>query len=204
MKFPGRKGQSALEYIQTYSWGILVVLIVGIVLWQLGVFGPHSGANTSSGFASMKILNPAIIYVEGTEDNPFGGTEDNIFNFTFVNAVGIRARSVYVLKNVSGDCSAILLDYIEFTTSESNCNLLEEPTYGIWIPPETCWVNQPVSLEAGDTAKPVFTRCNSLDAGEIFVVYLTFQYSERVGPGEPTTHQDGGVIMGTVEDATEL
>ena len=33
------KGQGAMEYLMTYGWAILVVMIVGVVLWQLGVFG---------------------------------------------------------------------------------------------------------------------------------------------------------------------
>ena len=194
MKFPRGKGQGALEYLQTYSWAILVVLIVGVVLWQLGIFGSHSGSNTSSGFTAMKILNPSIIYRENTEDNAF--------NFTFVNAAGIRARRIYIAKNVSGDCSAILLDYTELIlgVDPAPCDALIEPNYGVFIPPDACWVNQPISLESGDTAKPIYTRCNSLDAGEAFIIHVTFQYSERVGSGEPTTHLNTGVIIGTVEE----
>ena len=30
------RGQSAVEYMMTYGWGILVVLIAGILLWQMG------------------------------------------------------------------------------------------------------------------------------------------------------------------------
>jgi uncharacterized protein (UPF0333 family) len=37
------KGQGAMEYLMTYGWAILVVIIVGIVLWQSGVFGTGSG-----------------------------------------------------------------------------------------------------------------------------------------------------------------
>lgn len=33
------KGQSIGEYLVTYGWTILVVIIMGIVLWHLGVFG---------------------------------------------------------------------------------------------------------------------------------------------------------------------
>jgi len=33
------KDQSAIEYLVTYGWVILVVIIIGIVLWHLGVFG---------------------------------------------------------------------------------------------------------------------------------------------------------------------
>ena len=192
MKFSRGKGQGALEYIQTYAWAILVVLIVGVVLWQLGVFGSHRGPNTSSGFAAMKILSPSIAYR--------ADTEDNALNFSFVNAAGLRARGIYTLKNVSGDCSTILLDYTELTLSEASCNVLEDPNYGVYIPVNTCWVNQPISLEPGDTTKPIYTRCTSLDVGDMFIVHVTFQYSERVGSGDPTTHFDGGTIMGTVEE----
>jgi len=33
------KGHGAIEYLVTYGWVILVVIIIGIVLWHLGVFG---------------------------------------------------------------------------------------------------------------------------------------------------------------------
>jgi hypothetical protein len=34
------RGQSAVEYMMTYGWGILVVLIAGIVMWQMGFLNP--------------------------------------------------------------------------------------------------------------------------------------------------------------------
>ena len=56
MKNMNKKGQGAMEYLMTYGWAILVVLIVGIVLWQLGIFsGLGGGANTSTGFSAGKI-----------------------------------------------------------------------------------------------------------------------------------------------------
>ena len=30
------RGQSALEYMMTYGWAVLVILIVAVVLWQMG------------------------------------------------------------------------------------------------------------------------------------------------------------------------
>ena len=43
-----KKGQGAMEYLMTYGWAILVVLIVGIVLWKTGLFG--TSATGTSGF----------------------------------------------------------------------------------------------------------------------------------------------------------
>jgi uncharacterized protein (UPF0333 family) len=47
------KGQGAMEYLMTYGWAILVVIIVGIVLWQSGVFGTGSGG--VSGFDKIRV-----------------------------------------------------------------------------------------------------------------------------------------------------
>jgi uncharacterized protein (UPF0333 family) len=33
------KGQGAMEYLMTYGWAILVVVIIGGVMWYLGFFG---------------------------------------------------------------------------------------------------------------------------------------------------------------------
>ena len=40
-----RKAQSALEYLITYGWAILIIVIVGAALFALGVFNP--GGNTA-------------------------------------------------------------------------------------------------------------------------------------------------------------
>ncbi len=49
------KGQGAMEYLMTYGWAILVVMIVGVVLWQLGVFTGSGSTNKATGFATGKI-----------------------------------------------------------------------------------------------------------------------------------------------------
>ncbi|MEA1924366.1 MAG: hypothetical protein U9M95_00695 [Candidatus Altiarchaeota archaeon] len=50
MRLNSRRGQAALEFLMTYGWAILVILIVLVVLWQWGLFNPsgtmksgHSG-----------------------------------------------------------------------------------------------------------------------------------------------------------------
>jgi len=50
----GRKGQGAMEYLMTYGWAILVVMIVGIVMWQLGIFNMGGTTVTATGFAKIK------------------------------------------------------------------------------------------------------------------------------------------------------
>ncbi|MBD3387405.1 MAG: hypothetical protein GF416_00440 [Candidatus Altiarchaeales archaeon] len=31
------RGQNAIEYMMTYGWAILVILIVGVLVWQMGI-----------------------------------------------------------------------------------------------------------------------------------------------------------------------
>jgi len=52
--------QSALEYMMTYGWAILIIVIVAGVLYSLGIFNPsaNSGA-TSTGFNPFTVLAQA-------------------------------------------------------------------------------------------------------------------------------------------------
>lgn len=57
MKRIGSKGQGAMEYLMTYGWAIMVVMIVGIVLWQLGVFKLGTSGTGTAGFAAVKPID---------------------------------------------------------------------------------------------------------------------------------------------------
>ncbi len=49
-----KRGQSALEYLVTYGWAILAIVIVAGVLWYLGVFNPqkYAGGAQCGGFST--------------------------------------------------------------------------------------------------------------------------------------------------------
>lgn len=40
--FKKRAGQSATEYLMTYGWAILAIVVVAGVLWNMGLFGGGS------------------------------------------------------------------------------------------------------------------------------------------------------------------
>jgi len=81
-----KKGQGAMEYLMTYGWAILVVIIVGVVLWQMGVFTPGSGASANfSGFGAVKPVEYYCTVGAGATDtitvvmtNGAGGTISNV------------------------------------------------------------------------------------------------------------------------------
>jgi hypothetical protein len=66
-----------MEYLMTYGWAILVVMIVGIVMWQLGIFSMGTTSLTATGFGKIK---PQLA---GT-----GLTNGGVFTGVFTNGVG--------------------------------------------------------------------------------------------------------------------
>lgn len=53
-KCTGKKAQSAMEYLMTYGWAILIVIIVAAALYALGVFNPATfTGRTATGFTQL-------------------------------------------------------------------------------------------------------------------------------------------------------
>jgi len=57
-----KKGQSAIEYMTTYGWAVLLILVVGMVLWQMGAFTPPSTPPGCRGFSSITVLDHSASY----------------------------------------------------------------------------------------------------------------------------------------------
>jgi len=55
-----RKGQQSLEYLLTHSWAIMVVLLIGGLLWRMGVFSPSKGEKTIRGFSGLEVVDFGI------------------------------------------------------------------------------------------------------------------------------------------------
>jgi len=90
----GDKGQGAMEYLMTYGWAILVVMIVGVVLWQLGVFGgAGGGVNRATGFTTIKCFDRTIQLKDSTN-----------LTATFTNAAGTPVTIINV--TCGDDCAS--------------------------------------------------------------------------------------------------
>jgi hypothetical protein len=60
------KGQTAIEYLMTYGWAILIILIVAGVLAYYGIFAPSSFLGpTARGFGQIQVLNPWAVSASG-------------------------------------------------------------------------------------------------------------------------------------------
>ncbi|VVB68283.1 Uncharacterised protein [Candidatus Norongarragalina meridionalis] len=54
-----KRGQSALEYLVTYGWAILAIVIIAAVLWYFGIFNPNkwSSSKQCGGFANFQCID---------------------------------------------------------------------------------------------------------------------------------------------------
>ena len=75
-----------MEYLMTYGWAILVVMVVGVALWQMGIFNNLSETvSRCNDFENIKCFDPSVQYKEG-----------GAYTATFTNALGqaINIKSV--------------------------------------------------------------------------------------------------------------
>ena len=74
MKKAHKKGQGALEYLMTYGWALLIIVVVGAALYALGVFTPQTTSNCSGfdyfQFQSQKLnlTEYKIVLLNGNTD----------------------------------------------------------------------------------------------------------------------------------------
>ncbi len=61
-----KRAQSALEYMMTYGWAILIIVIVAAVLYSMGIFNPSSSVTTSSSGFSPFTVSAALCNSSGT------------------------------------------------------------------------------------------------------------------------------------------
>ena len=102
-----RKSQSALEYLMTYGWAILIIVIVAGVLYSLGIFSPSSSVGaTITGFSGLGVTQAACVnsvnnqILELYVSNRVG----YMVNLTKINVTG--NNGITVSQNVSSILSA--------------------------------------------------------------------------------------------------
>ena len=89
------KGQSALEYMMTYGWAILIIVIVAVILYSMGIFNPRASVTaTSSGFspfaASAAVCGSGKLTVAFTVGGlPNGATSATIIGASYSSGSGI-------------------------------------------------------------------------------------------------------------------
>ncbi len=95
-----RQAQGALEYLITYGWAILIIVIIGGALFALGVFNPSSWTTNkrATGFTTMQIKDWVLQ----------GGTGNNTLIAVLQNKAGYPVY-VWRIKTTDewGNCDTV-------------------------------------------------------------------------------------------------
>ena len=101
-------GQSALEYMMTYGWAILIIVIVAVILYSMGIFNPRASVTaSSSGFspfaASAAICSSSSLKVSFSVGGlPDGATAATLDNITLTSPSGFNPKSTFPTDVLSG------------------------------------------------------------------------------------------------------
>jgi hypothetical protein len=78
-----KTGQSALEYMMTYGWAILIIVIVAVILYSMGIFSPSSSVSfTSSGFSPFTVSSAVCSQAGLNLEITAGGLPNNAVSAT--------------------------------------------------------------------------------------------------------------------------
>ena len=165
-----RKGQAAMEYLATYGWAIMVVMVVGVAMWRMGIFNMGSSTMTSTGFAKIKPL------LSGT-----GLTHNGDFIGVFTNGLGSTTEVTSVLIN---NTVAKLPDVCKG----------RHVMGGAEITPAN-----PLSVSAGDNFVVYANNCGgTVSSSDIYFLNIYIRYTITIGSAS-TDHQEFGGIRGPYE-----
>ena len=88
-----KRSQSALEYMMTYGWAILIIVIVAVILYSMGIFNPSSSIlATVTGFSGLGSVT-AQCTANGVLRISVGDSTGNLINIT-----GITAKDPAITK----------------------------------------------------------------------------------------------------------
>lgn len=202
-----------MEYLMTYGWAILVVMVVGVAMWQLGFFNMGGSLPpTSSGFAVLKPILTTCMLKNGlyTDMPNFNGSTcmfvssvDNIqvsgLNITLNNEHCIDGG---VLTGQNPDigaapfselfqlCSFPLYDPCFYSCQQSpgrtdckNGNLNIQKD-GIYS----------VEMHNNGFGDPNMI-CNQIIPGQKYQIFIDITYLESIGGVTSTKHDTGTIYI---------
>ncbi len=135
-----KRSQSALEYMMTYGWAILIIVIVAVILYSMGIFNPSSSITfTSSGFSPFTVSSSLcnnIGYKIAVLAGPIPNNANSItINKVFLtSATGANTTTAsYTLTNPvtlkSGQSATILIPNVACNSANTHYSLSAKIQY---------------------------------------------------------------------------
>jgi hypothetical protein len=89
-----RKGQGAMEYLMTYGWALLVIIIVGAALFALGILNPATyQQKRCNGFQYVTYMDQSAVDATGTYTLHIRNGVNDI-NITQISVTGTNTTAV--------------------------------------------------------------------------------------------------------------
>ena len=140
-----KRSQSALEYMMTYGWAILIIVIVAVILYSMGIFNPSSSITfTSSGFAPFTVssslcnnLGYKIAVIAGPIPN--NANSLTISKVYLTSATGANTTTAsYTLTNPvtlkSGQSATILIPTVACNAANVHYSMSANIEYSYTVP----------------------------------------------------------------------
>jgi len=210
------KAQGAMEYLMSYGWAILVIMAVGGVMWQLGVFNVGGSVPpTATGFQALKPLLPTC-----EMRNLLWWPPGNYNGFTcqFVNAAGGEIAIQDLMVTVDNDtCQWPIFDVVPDEDNAKSFYLWRTCALDPCGGPYTmnwqaggvvCWViNSPscypkvpnggqfTVMALTPAAGPRVDSCRDIIDGKPYTVNVEITYGINVGGVQATKISSGTVHL---------
>ncbi len=98
------RAQTALEFLMTYGWALIIVLIFLVVAWQFGLFSPKNTEKGSAGFwGIVPTADDFRFKSDGTLTVSFQNQIGSAVNITRINATVGSRSSVTPATNIRLD-----------------------------------------------------------------------------------------------------
>ena len=140
-----KRSQSALEYMMTYGWAILIIVIVAVILYSMGIFNPSSSITfTSSGFSPFTVSSSLCNNI-GYKIAVLAGPIPNNANSLTINKVFLTSATgantttaSYTLTNPvtlkSGQSATILIPNVACNSANTHYSLSAKIQYSYDVP----------------------------------------------------------------------
>lgn len=182
-----KKAQGAMEYLMTYGWAIIVVMIVGLALWNAGIL--KIGPTYPKGFSGFSGVRPLDWTIYSQKEEDITRPAMKLYRFSIVNVVGnpITITDLYY----EGSCGGVGggLGHRSVTEAQAK-NIPNNEVRAIQIP---CWYDSDPQYDVCDIV------CYTFGKGEPYKIKFTITYNQTIDKDISIVHNSIGYIWGTYD-----
>jgi hypothetical protein len=160
-----KRSQSALEYMMTYGWAILIIVIVAVILYSMGIFNPSSSITTTSiGFSpftvSSTVCSPAGLSVAiiggGLPDTATQATITKIYITSNTGTTALTKEYNLTKTEISpGKTATIIIPTVACTSAGVKYSLSAKIQYSYSTPAGAVITNTTGTIAGTSSVNPI-------------------------------------------------